>query len=61
MAEHNAWCHAHFENDGIDPVLAHVLASASDGLWLELIFGIESPKSWRVRAMRAHMFELSRG
>jgi AcrR family transcriptional regulator len=61
MAEHNAWCHSHFENDGIDPVLAHVLASASDGLWLELIFGLESSKSWRVRAMRAHMLELSRG
>jgi AcrR family transcriptional regulator len=60
MAEHNAWCHQRFEADGIDPVLAHVLASASDGLWLEIIFGLESSNSWRVRAMRACLLELSR-
>ncbi len=60
MAEHNAWCHKRFENDGIDPVMAHILASASDGLWIEIIFGLESLQSWRVRAMRACLLELSR-
>ena len=60
MGEHNAWCHKRFENDGIDPVLAHVLASASDGLWLEIIFKLESAKSWRVRAMRECLLNLSR-
>jgi len=60
LAEHNAWCHQRFENDGIDPVLAHVIASAADGLWIEIIFRLESPNSWRVRAMRACLLEMSR-
>ena len=60
MAEHNTWCHQRFENDGIDPVLAHVLASAADGLWIEIIFKLDSVNSWRVRAMRACLMELSR-
>ena len=60
LAEHNRWCHERFENDGIDPVLAHVLASAADGLWLEIIFRIESSTSWRVRAMRECLLSLSR-
>ena len=60
LAQHNLWCHERFENDGIDPVLAHVLASAADGLWLEIIFKIESATSWRVRAMRECLLSLSR-
>ena len=60
LMEHNAWCHKHFEKDGIDPVLAHVVASACDGLWLEIIFRMESPTSWRVRAMRACLLEMTR-
>ena len=60
LAEHNAWCHERFEDDGIDPVLAHVLASASDGLWIEIIFKIESATSWRVRAMKECLLSLSR-
>ncbi len=60
LAEHNVWCHERLENDGIDPVLAHVLASAADGLWIEIIFKLESVNSWRVRAMRACLMELSR-
>jgi AcrR family transcriptional regulator len=59
LAEHNRWCHKRFESDGIDPVLAHVLASASDGLWLEIIFKVESSSSWRVRAMKEYLLNLS--
>ena len=60
LAEHNRWCHKRFESDGIDPVLAHVLASAADGLWLEIAFKIEAASSWRVRAMRECLLNLSR-
>jgi AcrR family transcriptional regulator len=60
LAGHNAWCHKHLENDSIDPVLAHVIASAADGLWVEIIFRLESTKSWRVRAMQACLLEMSR-
>jgi AcrR family transcriptional regulator len=60
MAEHNAWCHDKLEHDGIDPVLAHVAASAADGLWIEIIFRLESAKSWRVRAMRSYLLEMTR-
>ncbi len=60
LAQHNAWCHEHFSNDGIDPVRAHVIASAADGLWLEIIFQLESQDSWRVRAMRSCLMEMSR-
>jgi AcrR family transcriptional regulator len=60
LAEHNKWCYARFENDGIDPVLAHVLASAADGLWIEIIFKIETAHSWRVRAMKECLMGLSR-
>jgi AcrR family transcriptional regulator len=60
LADHNAWCHKRLENDDIDPVLAHVIASAADGLWVEIIFRLESTNSWRVRAMRAWLLEMSR-
>lgn len=60
LAEHNHWCHERFENDGIDPVLAHILASASDGLWVEMIFKVESAASWRVRAMKERLLALTR-
>jgi hypothetical protein len=60
LAAHNDWCHKRFEGDGIDPVRAHVIASAADGLWTEIIFQLESQDSWRVRAMRSYLLEMSR-
>lgn len=60
LTELNAWCHERLENDGIDPVLAHVAASAADGLWVEIIFHLERADSWRVRAIRAALLEMTR-
>ena len=60
LAHHNDWCHQQLENDGIDPVLAHIIASAADGLWVEIVFGLEKADSWRVRAMKATVLEMAR-
>jgi AcrR family transcriptional regulator len=49
------------ENDGLDPVLASILAAASDACWLEVLFGVSTPNSERLRCISERLIEMSYG
>jgi AcrR family transcriptional regulator len=47
-------------NDGIDPVRAHMIQLAGDGLWLSEMLGMPGPEPERRRALLARLYELTR-
>lgn len=49
------------ENDGLDPVLASILAAASDACWLEVLFGVSTANSERIRRISERLIEMSYG
>jgi AcrR family transcriptional regulator len=51
---------AKVENDGIDPVLATILAGASDSLWLQVLFGILEPNHPQIRTVHDRLIQMTR-
>jgi AcrR family transcriptional regulator len=49
------------EHDGLDPVLAAILTSASDACWLEVLFGLATPGSERLSKIGQRLIEMSYG
>jgi AcrR family transcriptional regulator len=50
---------AKVENDGIDPVLATILAGASDSLWLQVLFGILEPNHPQIRTVHNRLIQMT--
>lgn len=48
------------EADGIDPVLASILAGASDSLWLQVLFGILEPNDPQIQTVHDRLILMSR-
>lgn len=47
------------EKDGIDPVLATIIAGASDSLWLQVLFGILEPNDPQIRAVHNRLIQMT--
>lgn len=50
----------HVENDGLDPVLATIIAGASDNLWMQVMFGVLQPDDPRIPEIHERLLEMTR-
>lgn len=51
--------HTGLANDGIDALHAKTLAAASDGCWMNVLFGFTEPHDPQIQAMHDYLFALS--
>lgn len=51
--------HERLDHDGLDKIQAHSLAAASDGCWMNVIFGFFTMQDPRIEAIHEYLLDLS--
>jgi AcrR family transcriptional regulator len=52
--------HGQLEQDGLDRIQALSIAAASDGCWMNVVFGFYDPQDQLIELMHEYLFELTR-
>ncbi|MBM3760704.1 MAG: TetR/AcrR family transcriptional regulator [Acidobacteria bacterium] len=48
------------EGDGVDPVMGHIIAAASDSIWLQVLFGLTEPDDPHIHRVHDRLMAMTR-
>lgn len=51
---------AQVEDDGVDPVMGHIIAAASDSVWLQVLFGLTEPNDPHIQRVHDRLIAMTR-